>query len=125
MARVYIAGPMRGIKEFNFPAFDAAKALGQSLGWEVVSPADIDRESGFHEEGHDGNHPFDAEQVRVFATRDTQALLNFRAEDGDAVAMLPGWENSKGARSEYALAEWLGLKILDASTFQPTVNANA
>jgi hypothetical protein len=45
-ARVYIAGPMRGIPEFNFPAFDAA-ARGRAMGLEIISPAELDRAHGF------------------------------------------------------------------------------
>ena len=29
----------------------------------------------------------------------------------DAIYMLPGWENSKGARAELAIANWIGKQI--------------
>lgn len=44
--RAYIAGPMRGYDRFNFPAFDAAKDRLIEMGWDVVSPADLDRAVG-------------------------------------------------------------------------------
>lgn len=42
--RIYISGPMRGRQFYNFPAFDAAKQALERIGYEVVSPADMDRE---------------------------------------------------------------------------------
>lgn len=41
--RVYLAGPMRGLPQFNFPAFDAGAATLEALGHEVFNPADRDR----------------------------------------------------------------------------------
>ena len=35
---VYLAGPMTGIAEFNFPAFDAAAAKLRDLGYVVFNP---------------------------------------------------------------------------------------
>ena len=32
--------------------------------------------------------------------------------DCDAIYMLRGWENSKGARAEHAVAVWVGLDIM-------------
>ena len=39
--RVYIAGPMSGIENSNFPAFHAAAAELRALGHEVVNPAEL------------------------------------------------------------------------------------
>ena len=38
--RVYVAGPMTGIAEHNFPAFNAAAASLRAAGWHVENPAD-------------------------------------------------------------------------------------
>jgi hypothetical protein len=106
--KVYVAGPMRNLPQFNFPAFDAAKVRLEAAGWDGVSPADIDRSHGF-------NPVTDAaEDMRVYAKRDTEALLSC-----DAIAMLPGWTASKGATAEYHFARWIGLKVLDAETLGP------
>lgn len=116
--RVYIAGPMRGYEKFNFPAFDAARNLAVSLGWDPISPADLDRDSGFHEDAP----PMQAlgpEITRQFVDRDTTALLSLRSEHGDAIALLPGWEKSTGAVAEFFVARWLGLRVLNAQTFEP------
>jgi hypothetical protein len=42
MKNVYLAGPMRGIPQFNFPAFMAAAKQLQKEGYHVFNPADRD-----------------------------------------------------------------------------------
>lgn len=116
MPRVYIAGPMRGYHLLNFPAFDRAASLGRSLGWEVISPADLDRQNGINEWSDDVRDPHG---TRVIVRRDLEALLALRAEEGDAIAMLHDWPKSSGARAELAVAQWLKLAILDARSFTP------
>jgi len=94
--RFYIAGPMSGYPEFNFPAFDAAKEQLILWGYKVISPADLDRASG----------PFEDCKVEDCARRDLEALLEV-----DAVYALDGWEKSTGARNEVMVAGWLGLPV--------------
>lgn len=118
MPKVYIAGPMRGIPLFNFPAFDAARDLAKAKGWDPISPADIDRDSGFHENDPNAD-VYTPEVNRTFAGRDVAAILSLRGEEGDALALLPGWEGSTGALAELALAKWVKLRILDARTMEP------
>jgi len=117
---VYIAGPMRGYDKFNFPAFDAARDRFIQEGWSVISPADLDRKNDVHEDTVVDQNP---ESYRTFAERDSKALLSLKAEQGDAIAMLPGWERSTGAFAELAFARWLGLKVLDAETMKPLTYA--
>lgn len=45
--KVYIAGKMRGVPYFNFPAFDKARNRLSNLGLTPLSPADMDRAAGF------------------------------------------------------------------------------
>ena len=40
-SRLYLAGPMTGLPELNFPAFHAEAARLRALGYEVVNPAEI------------------------------------------------------------------------------------
>jgi hypothetical protein len=109
--QVYIAGPMRGHPEFNFPAFDAAALLGRQLGFRVISPAEMDREAGINEKKKITVTP---SMCRTFAARDLHAILCC-----DAIALLPGWRKSVGATAEMAAAKWIGLEVLDATTFEP------
>jgi hypothetical protein len=105
---IYIAGPMRGYPEFNFPAFDCAKEYLEGKGWEVISPADLDRQMGIEGIGKIGNEVFPPDVLKQFVKQDVEAI-----QKCDAIYMLQGWQNSKGARAEKALAEWLGLKIIE------------
>jgi len=110
--RVYLAGPMRGIAEFNFPAFrEAAEAL-RGLGYEVFNPAERDESIGFTAEGLDGNEDLAA---LGFNLRDALgADLDYVSHKADAVVTLPGAENSSGARAEVATAKALGLPVVES-----------
>ena len=54
--KVYIAGPMRGKKLYNFPEFDRVGGILLSKGYKVYSPADLDREHGFDPWALPGDH---------------------------------------------------------------------
>lgn len=118
MRKFYLSGPMRGYEKFNFPAFDAARDAGRARGFGVMSPADMDRELGHTENDvlEEINTP---ENQRRFAARDCAALLALKAENGDGIALLPGWEKSTGAVAELMLARWLKLTVVDATTWEP------
>lgn len=122
--RVYIAGPMRGIRDFNFPAFDQARDKLKAEGWDVISPADLDREAPT--QATTDEEAGSEERVHEYMSRDlTDTLLTFRKSRGDAIAMLPGWENSTGAVTEFMVARWAGLRILDAVTGELLTNFDA
>lgn len=112
--KVYLAGPMRGIPEFNFPAFKSAAAQLRSWGFDVFSPAEKDEEV----HGKDFSTQFNsgdlaAAESKGFSLRralgdDTEWIC----KNADGIVLLPGWEKSKGALAEKALAEALGLAVL-------------
>jgi len=113
--KIYVAGPMRGIPFFNFPAFHAAAANLRAQGHIVFSPAERDIEA----HGTDiskGNVAGDealAAALHGFNLREALCDdLKFICLKADAIALLPGWEKSKGAKAEYATAKALGLKVL-------------
>jgi len=105
---VYIAGGMRGIPYGNFPAFEVAAETLRKAGYSVFSPAENDMKT-------QGN-PYDSEGNCVDETFDVRKALADDCEyiclHADAICMLPGWENSKGAKAEKALAEALGLEVM-------------
>ena len=104
--RIYIAGPMRGIANYNFPAFDAARDLLTRLGHDVVSSADIDRASGFVTE-HDGAVDVTpAFSIAAALRKDFAAISSC-----DAVAFLPGWEASAGSLAERRVATDVGCEL--------------
>lgn len=90
--RLYISGPMTGIEDYNFPAFNAAADQLRAAGYDVANPADG---------GADESKTW-ADYLR----EDLRILL-----DCDAVALLPGWTESKGARLETYVAEALGMRL--------------
>jgi hypothetical protein len=109
--RIYIAGPMRGMPQLNFPAFDKARDFFRNAGWEVYSPADIDRAAGISEATWDDDAPDVQEKLREVARRDFDALIQC-----DAIALLEGWERSRGVAWERPLADFIKLEIYDAET---------
>ena len=103
---IYIAGPMTGYENYNFAAFDAAKDwLFNVYGMEsVISPADMDRELGIEPDANGDIENFD---YRAAIKRCCLAVC-----ECDSIYMLAGWENSKGARAEHAIAVCLDLGII-------------
>jgi hypothetical protein len=113
--KIYIAGPMRSIPNFNFPAFFAAAAALRAAGHTVFNPAEKDNER----HGTDiskGNMAGDeavAAKEHGFNLREALGHdLAYICGEADAVALLPGWENSKGANAERATAVALGLEVI-------------
>lgn len=91
--KIYIAGPMTGYPEFNYPAFFAAEQALRDLGYETINPA--------RSEGRDGCKSW-VDYMRA-AIRDVA--------DADAIALLPGWQDSRGAAVEYRLGHDLGYDV--------------
>lgn len=117
--KVYVAGPMRGIPEFNFPAFNRAAAHLRALGHEVFNPAERDNErhgTDISKGNASGDEEVAAKQhgfsLRVALAEDADWICR----EADAIALLPGWESSKGAQAELALGRALGhaVMIIDA-----------
>lgn len=99
--RAYLAGPMHGLPEWNYPAFFAAAEQWRRAGHTVVNPA----------ENHGGRTDLSlADYMRI----DLPQIC-----DCDALVVLPGWRFSGGAGVEVTLARYLGLPILDADTMLP------
>lgn len=101
MRRLYLAGPMSGYPEHNIPAFREAATRLRCLGFEVVSPA----------EGEGAEQ--DGRSWEDWMRRDIKLLA-----DCEAVACLPGWEQSRGATLETNIARDLGMPLLCAVTLE-------
>lgn len=112
--RVYLAGPMTGIPKFNIPEFDETTSLLRSMGHEVVSPAELDGASvRAHllrsSTGSHADYPANMGWSE-YLTRDIDVLMNNGIE---AVVVLPGWQDSKGARLETFVAKGIiGMDVL-------------
>jgi hypothetical protein len=91
--RVYVAGPMTGLPDFNFPAFHAAAKALRDRGFEVENPAE---------------NPEPACGSWLAYMR----MAVVQVAKVDTLVLLPGWEKSKGARVEFTLAAGLGLSVM-------------
>lgn len=106
--KIYIAGPMTGIREFNFPAFFAAEKDLYADGWVVFNPARNDQENGIDVSGTTGR----PEEIPAFSLRKALAWDMQKICEADAIFMLRGWEHSSGARAEHSLASALKLHVI-------------
>ncbi|WP_305826398.1 DUF4406 domain-containing protein [Pseudomonas aeruginosa] len=92
---IYLAGSMTGLPEHNFSAFHAEAARLRDLGYHVENPAE---------------NP--APACGTWAGYMRKALVQLVT--CDAIALLPGWMDSKGARLEFTVATNLGMRALHA-----------
>lgn len=112
--KVYLAGPMTGIPYFNYPAFHAAAAKLRAQGYEIFSPAEHDAEKF----GKDISNPTgDVARAKFEHGFDRRAAMKIETswicDHAEAIALLPGWQNSSGAKAEFALACALSLEIIE------------
>lgn len=107
--KIYLCGPMTGYPLNNFPAFDKAKADLEEFGWEVVSPADLDRELGYDPTKGDVIEEKDLPAfIKNIIVQDIKALV-----ECDGVVMIKGWEQSKGANAELKVAQWNNMQVFE------------
>ena len=90
---LYICGPITGLPGYNYPAFNSAAAELRALGWSVVNPAE--NEPPCPDPTWDDWMHISLQQVRA----------------ASLLALLPGWERSKGARLEVKTAQQLGIPV--------------
>ena len=111
--RIYVAGPMTGYPELNFPAFHAAAARLRALGHSVINPAEIN--GGADEVATCATMTPEqyAAHWRACMRNDIRALM-----DCDGIYMLHGWEASRGATLEHHIAVSLGLSVSYAGQSQ-------
>ena len=108
---LYLAGPMSGIPEFNFPLFNrTAKRLRQE-GHSVFNPAerDIERHGGTDiSKGNKDGCQTKAHTEHGFSLGEALADdTHWICMNADAIVLLPGWEQSAGANAEWALCKAL------------------
>ena len=89
--KVYISGPITGIDFGNRFAFSCARNALELCGYEVVDPSEVQLD--------------DEATWTDYMRADLKLLL-----DCDFIYMLEGWEKSRGARIELALAKHLRIQ---------------
>lgn len=114
--KIYLGGPMTGLPFFNFPAFRQATEELRSLGDEVFSPVERN-DKKFGRDISLDNPTGDPKLIELnynFSLREAFLDdLTYLCLEADTLALLPGWQNSKGARAEYAIAVALGLMVME------------
>lgn len=135
--KIYLAGPMSGLPDLNYPEFNRVTALLEGVGLKVRNPAQIDTlfppldcgDQPFAYKGKDPlpmvhnagvTDPKTLDRCVVHTPRDwvwymRKALAMLLECDG--LALLPGWSTSRGARIERELADALGFPVARASTW--------
>lgn len=108
---------MTGLPQFNVPLFDAVAAALREQGWTIVSPAELDSEEvrvmalASPDGKLNSNGLIAGETWGDMLARDVKLLADGYAPSGpdfnpgqiyaiDAIALLPDWQNSRGARLE-------------------------
>lgn len=91
---LYVSGPVTGVRDGNRPAFDQAARELNAAGYRARVP---------HADVAPGT-PW------VAAMRTTLMAILAQA---DGLAMLEGWERSRGARLENTVALALGMPVMD------------
>lgn len=91
--KLYVAGPMTGLPEFNLPAFAEATARLNAKGYEAINPG---RRGG---------------TIEGYVWSDYLRLGLADLVTCEGVALLDGWSGSKGARLEVHVADELGMRV--------------
>jgi hypothetical protein len=91
----YIAGPMSGLPDYNYPAFHAVAKHLRDCGIDVRNPAEND-------EGSSGK------SWEFYIRLALRSLL-----ECDEIVLLPGWRDSRGARLEELVARELGMRVCE------------
>lgn len=89
VAKIYISGPITGMPDYKEQFATISRKL-EANGHIVVDPS-VET---------DGLSP-----------RDYMRISLARLEAADEILLLPGWENSKGAKIEKLYAEYIGLRV--------------
>lgn len=101
ITRIYLAGPMSGLPDNNYPAFHAAAARLRALGYHVENPAE--------------NPVPEPETWENYLRMGLRQMLTC-----DAVVTLPGSPQSRGAVLEMSVARQVGIPVFEIGTITGT-----
>jgi hypothetical protein len=99
--KYYLAGPMSGVPQFNFPLFESVSEKLRERGYNIISPHELDSDQVKKAalKSVDGkliNGKVAGESWGKVLARDIQVV----ADEVHGVVFLPGWHGSRGARLE-------------------------
>lgn len=96
-AVLYLAGPMTGVPDSNYPAFFEAAERLRCAGFTVLNPADAERLNPT---------PGIPQSWEWYMRHGLRTLL-----EADGIALLPGWTESRGTKLEVTVGEALGMRM--------------
>ena len=99
--KLYLAGPVTGMVDDNRHAFSRWAAYLRHLGWHVVVPVEL------------------PEPLPNATWHDWMRICLPHVLECDVVAMLDGWEDSRGARLEYDVARGIGTPVVRVKDVGP------
>lgn len=92
---------MTGIEDYNYPLFNETAETLRNQGIEVYNPAEFVQKNGIKD-------------LSKFPIKIAFAeYCDYICNHADAILMLPGYENSEGAKVELSLAKVCGLKVIN------------
>jgi len=97
--KIYIAGPMSNLPDFNYAEFQRAANVLSLAGYEVLNPADIDKV-------FDINPGTDPQTWQWYMRKAIGMVL-----EAEELVLLPGWQRSKGATLEHHIARQLQMPV--------------
>ena len=101
---VYISGPMSNYPYYNQALFELGERFARHLGWEVVNPHTKDVDEGVTV--CPVGTPLSDDHYNERLKADLSAI-----DHCDAIWMLPGWPESRGANIELGHARNTGKKV--------------
>lgn len=116
--RLYIAGPMTGLPDFNYPAFFEAEDQLRALGYTPLNPGRNDGKTLEEAIRYSGTPEYPSHSWEYYLRRDIPKVVS-----ADGLVMLPGWQQSRGANLEVHIATSLSmpLYILRDGKLEPRV----
>jgi len=90
--KIYLSGPMTGYADYNFPAFHKYAKMLRAMGHEVINPAETT--------------PDVTLSYETFMRADLPNVCKC-----EAMALMPGWEKSRGVKNEIFVGQACGLKF--------------
>lgn len=104
MTKLYISGPVTGIYDRNIDAFWDAEHELSKAGYYATLPHDLVDKDDTHETAM-------LLCVNELTGRTQKPGIRYPVPHYDGLALLPGWEQSEGAKLERAVAEACGIPV--------------
>ena len=101
--KIFLSGQMTGRPNFAYEEFTQVTSYLRSLGHEVVNPAEISNGETHYARSH-------------YMWHSLMGLLSC-----EALVQLPGWQESRGATTEYRVAVETGMDIYSLEEFKHLV----